>query len=129
MTMQSDRETARQSLIPPTGMPLISKPVNGQYTMIIVEKSPMNENGTSCTRFSTFTNGRRAAVMATRGRIFRRVRIFSVMPEREMPAMFMAQNAEMTRISMARTCPIPKNEKYCPIPAAMVAMPKTDETT
>jgi len=55
------------------------------------------------------------------------VRMFSVIPENEMPMILMRQNEAMRTISMYRIEERSKNEMYCPIPAAMVETPNIDE--
>ncbi|MDD5616809.1 MAG: hypothetical protein PHH85_11470 [Candidatus Methanoperedens sp.] len=62
------------------------------------------------------------------GTVFRVVRIFSVVPERETPLTLSAQNPKIIRTSMGRRFLKPKNDMYCPIPAAIVAFPNTEET-
>ena len=65
--------------------------------------------------------------MSTSGMIFSAVRIFSVIPEKTIPAIFSPQKTARRIISISSTGERSKKPMYCPIPAAMVEIPKTEE--
>ena len=65
--------------------------------------------------------------MSTRGMILNAVRIVSVIPEKTIPAMFSPQKTVRSVISMSSTGDRSKKLMYCPIPAAMVEIPKTED--
>ena len=89
-------------MVSSTGMALISKPVNGQYTIITVASRPAAVSGAAGARFSILTNGRRRSAIRINGTILIRVRMVSVFPAREIPMMLMQQNPAMIPISMTR---------------------------
>jgi hypothetical protein len=96
------------SRVSSTGIALISKPVNGQYTIMIVARKPVTVTGFWGTKFSIFIKGMSRNAIITRGIILRVVRIFSVIPEREIPLILTQQNAPMMAISMSSTLEMPK---------------------
>jgi len=51
----------------------------------------------------------------------------SIVPERDMPLILRMQKTTIIKISMDRISWKPKNDTYCPIPAAIVAMPKIED--
>ncbi len=53
----SDRRISFGSRVSSTGIALISKPVNGQYTIIIVARKPVTVTGVWGTKLSTFIEG------------------------------------------------------------------------
>ena len=128
MTRRSAREIVLGSLVSSTGMALISKPVKGQYTMMITFRISGRGATRSGTRFPRWMKGMRATAMITIGTIFAAVRIFSVFPESAIPMRFTPRKAMMTKISAARTWGMEKKLKYWPRPAAIVARPKTEDT-
>jgi hypothetical protein len=71
--------------------------------------------------------GSRRTARITRGIVLRVVRKFSVIPDGRTPLALRRQNMMSTRISTSRILPTPKKETYCPIPAAIVAIPNIED--
>jgi len=127
ITMMSDRRISVGSRVSSTGIALISNPVNGQYTIMIVASNPVTVSGVDGAKFLTLINGMSRSVTITRGMILSVVRIFSVIPENEMPVIFSQQKAPIMAISIRITFEMPNQVIYWPMPAAIVDTPNTDE--
>ena len=80
--------------------------------MMIVASKPVTVRGVVGEKFPMFIKGMSRNAIITKGMILRVVRIFSVIPENDIPVIFSQQKAPIITISISSTFETPNQAIY-----------------